>query len=124
VELLFVDDGSTDGTLDRIKTFADTDPRVSYLSFTRNVGLEAAFAAGLKYASKDKDWVVRPDADPQSPPSEVHKLMAKALEGWDVVFGIRTDRHDPLPRRLGSRMQHWFARRVLGIELPQSESSF
>src|SRR4029434_2342800 len=75
VELLFVDDGSTDGTLDRIKTFADTDPRASYLAFTRNFGLEAAFAAGFKYASKDKDWVVQLDADLQSPPSEVHKLM-------------------------------------------------
>jgi biotin carboxylase len=122
VELLFVDDGSTDRTLDRIKTFADADPRVFYLSFTRNFGLEAAFAAGFKYASKD--WVVQLDADLQSPPAEVHKLMAKALEGWDVVFGIRSDRHDPLPRRLGSRMQHWFARRVLGIDLPQGASSF
>jgi biotin carboxylase len=122
VELLFVDDGSTDGTLDRIKAFAHADRRVFYLSFTRNFGLEAAFAAGFKYASKD--WVVQLDADLQSPPAEVHKLIAKALEGWDVVFGIRTDRHDPLPRRLGSRMQHWFARRVLGIELPQGASSF
>jgi biotin carboxylase len=122
VELLFVDDGSTDGTLDRIKAFADANRRVFYLSFTRNFGLEAAFAAGFKYASKD--WVVQLDADLQSPPAEVHKLMAKALEGWDVVFGIRTDRHDPLPRRLGSRMQHWFARRALGIELPQGASSF
>jgi polyisoprenyl-phosphate glycosyltransferase len=122
VELLFVDDGSTDGTLDRIKAFAGADPRVFYLSFTRNFGLEAAFAAGFKYASQD--WVVQLDADLQSPPAEVHKLMAKALEGWDVVFGIRTDRHDPLPRRLGSRMQHWFARRVLGIELPHGSSSF
>jgi biotin carboxylase len=122
VELLFVDDGSTDGTLDRIKAFADADPRVSYLSFTRNFGLEAAFSAGFKYASKD--WVVQLDADLQSPPGEVHKLMAKALEGWDVVFGVRTDRHDPLPRRLGSSLQQWFARRALGIELPQGSSSF
>jgi biotin carboxylase len=122
VELLFVDDGSTDGTLDRIRAFADADPRVSYLSFTRNFGLEAATAAGFKYASKE--WLVQLDADLQSPPAEVHKLMAKALEGWDVVFGIRTNRHDPLPRRLGSRMQQWFARRVLGIELPQGSSSF
>ena len=122
VELLFVDDGSTDGTLDRIKAFARTDPRVSYLSFTRNFGLEAAFSAGFKYASKD--WVVQLDADLQSPPAEVHKLMAKALEGWDVVFGIRTDRRDPLARRLGSSLQQWFARRVLGIELPQGSSTF
>jgi hypothetical protein len=122
VELLFVDDGSSDGTLDRIKAFARTDPRVSYLSFTRNFGLEAAFSAGFKYASND--WVVQLDADLQSPPAEVHKLMAKALEGCDVVFGIRTDRRDPLARRLGSSLQQLLARRVLGIELPQGSSTF
>ncbi len=87
VEILFVDDGSTDGTLDRIKVFAANDLLVKYVSFTRNFGLEAAFSAGFTYASKP--WTVQFDADLQSPPEELHRLIDKALEGYDAVFAIR-----------------------------------
>jgi polyisoprenyl-phosphate glycosyltransferase len=122
-ELLFVDDGSDDGTLELIKAFAARDPRVSYISFTRNFGLEAAIAAGFRYASKR--WIVQLDADLQFPPSELPALLARALEGdCDVVFGIRRERRDSLLRRAASRAQHWIARRLLGIEIPDGASSF
>ena len=122
-ELLFVDDGSTDETLALIKRIADTDPRVKYLSFSRNFGLEAAFSAGFRYASKP--WIVQLDADLQSPPSEIHRLVDTATTGdYDVVFGVRRNRQDPWIRRVGSSLQHWVARQVLGIELPQGASTF
>jgi glycosyltransferase involved in cell wall biosynthesis len=121
-EIIFVDDGSTDRTLELIKRFAAQDPRVRYLSFTRNFGLEAAFSAGFRYAQFP--WTVQFDADLQSPPSELPKLMAKALEGYDVVFAMRIQRRDPAYRRWGSNLQHWMARRVFGIQLPRRGSIF
>jgi polyisoprenyl-phosphate glycosyltransferase len=120
-ELLFVDDGSTDSTLDRIKRLAATDPNVKYLSLSRNYGQEAAFSAGFRYSKAT--WTVQFDADLQSPASEVHKLVAKALEGYDAVFSYRPRRRDPLHRRLGSDLLNWVAAR-LGIELPQGAWGF
>ncbi len=120
-ELLFIDDGSTDATLDRVKQLAALDPNVKYLSFSRNFGQEAAFSAGFKYARAT--WTVQFDADLQAPASEVHKLIAKALEGYDAVFSYRPHRRDPLHRRLGSGLLNWVAVR-LGIELPRGAWGF
>jgi polyisoprenyl-phosphate glycosyltransferase len=122
VEVLFVDDGSTDATLERVRALAAADQRVKYLSFARNFGQEAAFSAGFKYATKP--WTVQFDADLQWPPEEVHKLLARTAEGYDVLFGIRERRHDPWFRRLGAAASQWVARAVLGIELPSGASAF
>ncbi|MER7044073.1 glycosyltransferase family 2 protein [Streptomyces jumonjinensis] len=122
-EILFIDDGSTDGTLGIIKRIAAADPRVSYLSFARNFGLESAFTAGFAYASKE--WTVQLDADLQSPPAELHKLARRAVEGdYDAVFAIRANRQDPWHRRLGTRAHQAIATRILGIELPVRASVF
>lgn len=122
VEILFVDDGSSDGTLERIKAFAAQDDRVKYLSFSRNFGLEAAFTAGFKYASKG--WTVQLDADLQSPPAEMHRLVERAREGYDVVFAIRRDRSDAWWRRAGTHAHQVIAAHLLGIEIPLGASVF
>jgi polyisoprenyl-phosphate glycosyltransferase len=122
VEVIFVDDGSTDATLERVRALAAADPRVKYLSFARNFGQEAAFSAGFKYAAKP--WTVQFDADLQWPPEEVHKLLARTAEGYDVVFGIRERRRDPWFRRLGAAASQWVARAWLGIEVPMGASAF
>ena len=122
VEVIFVDDGSTDATLERVRALAAADQRVKYLSFARNFGQEAAFSAGFKYAAKP--WTVQFDADLQWPPEEVHKLLARTAEGYDVVFGIRERRRDPWFRRLGAAASQWVARAWLGIELPMGASAF
>lgn len=122
-EILFVDDGSTDTTLSIIKRLAAGDPRVSYISFARNFGLESAFTAGFSYASKE--WTVQLDADLQSPPAEIHKLTRRAVEGeYDAVFAVRTGRQDPWYRRLGTVGHQAIATRILGIELPVHASVF
>ncbi|MEQ0559081.1 glycosyltransferase [Amycolatopsis sp. NEAU-NG30] len=61
LELFYVDDGSTDGTLTKIHSLAAADPRVRYVSFSRNFGFEAAFSAGYRYAAKP--WILHIDAD-------------------------------------------------------------
>jgi glycosyltransferase involved in cell wall biosynthesis len=122
LEILVVDDGSEDDTLERVRDLAALDSRVKYLSFTRNYGVEAAQHAAFRYASRP--WLVQVDADLQFPPEETWRLLAKAAEGYDVVFGVRTDRQDPAVRRLGSAAMHWIARNVLGITLARGASTF
>jgi glycosyltransferase involved in cell wall biosynthesis len=122
LEILFVDDGSTDGTLAKVKALCDRDSRVRYVSFSKNFGQEAAHGAGYRYARGT--WVVQLDADLQSPPAEAPKLIAKALEGYDVVYGIRRERDDPLFRRLGSSVQQRMAQWLFGVRLVYGSSVF
>lgn len=122
IEVLFVDDGSTDATLALVTGLAAEDPRVHYISFARTFGFEAAFAAGYKYASKP--WILHLDADLQSHPSQAHKLIAAASDRVDAVFGTRDQRADPALRRWGSTLSELIARRVLGIELPRGATTF
>jgi hypothetical protein len=122
LELIFVDDGSSDGTLDVIKRLARGDGRVRYISFTRNFGFEAAFSAGYRYASRP--WILHLDADQQFPAAEAHRLIETAAQGYDAVFGVRNDRKDPWPRRLGTAAFHGLAANVLRIELPRGATAF
>ncbi|MFI7128844.1 glycosyltransferase family 2 protein [Nonomuraea sp. NPDC050153] len=122
LEILFVDDGSTDDSLARIRTLAEADPRVRYLSFTRNFGIEAVMAAGFRYAGQP--WTVQCDADLQVPPSQIWRLLDGAAEGHDIVFGRRVRRRDPLVRKIGSAGLHWAARTVFRIEMPRGASTF
>jgi polyisoprenyl-phosphate glycosyltransferase len=121
LEILLIDNGSTDDTLAHIREVAATDARVRYLSLYRNHGLEPGQSAGFRYASRP--WTAQLDCDLQFPPEEIPKLLAAAA-GHDVVYGIREDRQDPLWRRIASRAQHWLARRVFGIAFPPGATTF
>ena len=97
-ELLFIDDGSRDGTLSEMKRLASTDERVKYLSFSRNFGKESAMYAGLKNATGD--FVAIMDADLQDPPSllpEMYKAVTE--EGYDSVATRRVTRKGEPPVR-------------------------
>ena len=122
LELFYVDDGSTDGSLEVIRSLAAGDPRVRYLSFSRNFGFEAAFSAGYRYAAKP--WILHVDADQQFPAAEAEKLIAAAEQGNDAVFGVRTNRQDPRLRRWGTAAFHFLGRRVLRIEIPPGATAF
>lgn len=122
LEVLFVDDGSTDDTLAEIRELAARDPRVAYASFTRNFGLEAAFSAGYRYARQE--WILHLDADLQFPPAEARHLVVAAQAGYDAVFGVRTARKDRWVRRFSSRAHDLIARRLLGIEIPPGATTF
>jgi dolichol-phosphate mannosyltransferase len=100
-EVVFVDDGSTDGTADVLRQLAGADPRVRVLRLRRNAGQTAAMHAGFQAARGAV--VVTMDADLQNDPHDIPKLLA-ALPGQDAVCGWRVDRHDPWTKRVASRI--------------------
>jgi len=100
-EIVYIDDGSTDGSLDLLRKFAESEARVHVIEFSRNYGQHAAVFAGL--ANSTGEIVVTLDADLQNPPEEIPRLVAKMEEGFDVVGTRRKNRKDPLFRRLASR---------------------
>jgi dolichol-phosphate mannosyltransferase len=104
-EVLFVDDGSTDGSDAVIRGLAAADPRVRLLRLDRNHGLSAAFHAGFEAARGEA--IVTLDSDLQSDPRDIPALLGR-LERFDAACGWRTERRDPWPKRLSSR----FANRV------------
>ena len=104
IELLFIDDGSTDDTLSIIKKYAEQNSSVKYISLARNFGKEAAIYAGLQHASGD--YVVIMDADLQDPPSLLPELYAAVkTEGYDSAATRRISRKGEPPIR------SWFARK-------------
>lgn len=90
VELIFVDDGSHDRTREILKAFALENPRVKIIGFARNFGHQIAVTAGID--ASNGDAVVLIDADLQDPPEVIHKMIEKWREGFDVVYGTRTER--------------------------------
>jgi dolichol-phosphate mannosyltransferase len=121
-EIVFVDDGSRDQTPAMVRAASASDPRVKLVRFSRNYGQEAAVQAGILHASGR--WIVQMDGDLQNPPEELTKLLAKRDEGYEIVYGVRTRRRDPLHRVLASRMMVWFMRSVLDVELPEDVTTF
>jgi glycosyltransferase involved in cell wall biosynthesis len=115
-EVLVVDDGSTDGSLARLREINSRDPRWRIISFRRNFGQTAAFSAGFDYALGDV--VITMDADLQNDPSGIPLLLDKMAEGYDVVSGWRKDRHDAyLSRRVPSMIANRLVSRASGVPL-------
>jgi len=99
-QFLFVNDGSRDGTLAELKKLAQEDPRVKYLSFSRNFGKESAMHAGLTYA-KGSDAVVLIDCDLQQPPALIPEMIRYYEEGYKIVYTKgRTRKGEPKLRTL------------------------
>ena len=90
VELIFVDDGSRDKTRDLIRSYANSDSRVKIICFSRNFGHQIAVTAGIDAAKGDA--VILIDADLQDPPEVAHQMIALWRQGFDVVYGTRTER--------------------------------
>ncbi len=115
-ELIFVDDGSTDGSFDILKDLHAADPKVRVIRFRRNFGQTAALSAGFAHARGD--IVVALDADLQNDPADIPMLLAKLEEGYDVVSGWRKKRHDKaLTRRLPSKVANWLISRITAVRL-------
>jgi len=101
-ELIYVDDGSADKSLELLIGYAAKDKRIRSVEFNRNYGQHSAVFAGL--AQTTGDIVVTLDADLQNPPEEVPRLVAKMEEGYDVVGSVRKNRQDPFFRKIASKL--------------------
>lgn len=122
-EVVFVDDGSTDDTLAKLRRRHAGDARICTVSFSRNFGKEIAVAAGLRYATGDA--VVIMDADLQHPPELIPEFIARWRDGYDVVYAQRTDRDaDSLSRRIFARVFYAAFRVLSGTELPANAGDF
>ena len=110
-EILFVDDGSTDGTTARLKELAGQHPQVKVVCFRRNYGQTAAMQAGLQMARHDV--IVTLDGDLQNDPADIPMMLAKLDEGYDLVHGWRKKRQDKwLSRKLPSKIANWLISRT------------
>lgn len=114
-EIIFIDDGSTDGSIEIIKTFRQHDANVRYIRFRRNFGKSAALAAGFRHARYP--IIATLDADLQDLPEQLPLLIDKLHEGYDLVSGWRYKRHDKLSRRAGSKFYNWVTAFLTGVRL-------
>jgi polyisoprenyl-phosphate glycosyltransferase len=122
-ELLFIDDGSSDATLAAIHQAHRRDPRVKALSLSRNFGKEAALSAGLDHVSGQA--VVPIDVDLQDPPEAIGDMLAKWREGYEVVYGVRRNRHsDSLPKRLTADLYYRAHNYLSDDKIPEHAGDF
>lgn len=109
-EIILVDDGSADRSMEMIIEASQKDPRIVGVILTSNFGQHAAVTAGFQ-TSRGK-YVVTLDADLQNPPEEIYKLLEKLREGYDVVGSIRENRQDTFFRKFGSKMVNLMVRKL------------
>ncbi len=114
-EIVTVDDGSTDASVQILKELRQQDARLRIVRFSRNFGQSPALYAGLEKARGQ--YVVMLDADLQNYPEDIPKLVARLDEGYDMVSGYRANRQDSLFRNGASRVLNWFIARVTGQPL-------
>jgi len=114
-EIVFVDDGSTDGTAERIGALALRDPNVRLVRLRRNFGQTAAFSAGFDTAQGE--IVVTMDGDRQNDPLDIPRLVAQVEAGYDIVCGWRKDRKDPLSKRVPSFFANQLISWATGVKL-------
>ena len=115
-EIIYVDDGSSDGSFEILRELYEEDPRVKVIRFRKNYGQTAALAAGFDHATGDV--VITMDADRQNDPADIPRLIEGINEGYDVVSGWRKDRKDPfLNRRLPSMIANGLISLITGVHL-------
>lgn len=121
-ELVLVDDGSQDDTVERVSALMKQHDRMRLIRLSRPFGQEIAISAGLDSVIGDFVVVMLPDSDP---PALVPEMVDRARSGVEVVFGIRKSRKsDPLFLRLGSALFYWYCNRVLRLGLPKNSTHF
>jgi polyisoprenyl-phosphate glycosyltransferase len=121
-ELVFVNDGSSDGTAELLDAISAADDRVRALHLSRNFGHQPALTAGLDHARGDA--VIALDGDLQDPPEVIPELLEKWREGFDVVYAVRTKRKEGLAKRLGYFAFYRLLRGVSDLPIPLDAGDF
>ncbi len=122
-EVVFVDDGSRDGTSDRVREARAADPRVKLVRLRRNFGKAAALTAGFDHCRGS--LVVTMDGDLQDDPAEIPRLLETLESGaFDLVSGWKQDRKDPLSKTLPSKLFNWATRKLAQVDLHDFNCGF
>jgi len=121
-ELLFVDDGSTDGTLVLLEEAAQRDSRIMVLSLSRNFGHQAALTAALDHVTGDATVLM--DGDLQDEPESIPRFLQKFFEGYDVVYAQRTRRKEAWPLRLSYYVFYRLMAQLSDMKLPLDAGDF
>lgn len=121
-ELIFIDDGSKDKTIDILKFTAQADDTVHYISFSRNFGKEAAMLAGLSYASGDCAVIM--DADLQHPPELIPQMVDGYLEGYDQVIGRRNRQGDSKRKTLSAHLYYKMINSIVDVKMVDGMGDF
>lgn len=122
VELVFVDDGSSDNSLEILKKIASTDPLARYVSFSRNFGKESAMLAGMQRATGDAVIII--DADLQHPPELLGRMVELHKQGFDQVIAQRDREGDKAVRSLLSRTYYWLINKLVDVKLVNGVGDF
>jgi glycosyltransferase involved in cell wall biosynthesis len=122
-EVIFIDDGSRDGTAQRVRAARERDPRVKLVRLRRNFGKAAALCAGFDHCAGR--IVITMDGDLQDDPEEIPRFLAALEEGdLDLVSGWKRRRQDPASKRLPSRLFNWVTRRLAQVDLHDFNCGF
>ena len=114
-EVIYVDDGSSDDTIDKLRRLQAADARLRIVELAANFGQHAAFTAGFEQARGR--YLVTMDADLQCDPADIPRLIEPLTRGFDLVSGVRRDRKDPSSRQLFSRLTTSIVTRLAGVPL-------
>jgi glycosyltransferase involved in cell wall biosynthesis len=122
-ELIFVNDGSKDRTVELVSMFCDFDPNVRLINFSRNFGHQIAISAGMDYAQGDAIVVI--DADLQDPPEVIIDMIAKWKEGFEVVYGKRLKRKgETLFKKMTAKLFYRTLRSLTNVDIPVDTGDF
>lgn len=122
-EIIFVNDGSKDDSLNILKGFAGADKTVKVISFSRNFGHQAAISAGMEHSCGEA--VIIMDADLQDPPEVVLRMIEKWKEGCDIVYGKRVKRKGERPfKKLTAFLYYRLLARITGLNIPKDTGDF
>ena len=114
-EIIYVDDGSTDGTLNALKNFCASNPKIKVVSLSRNFGHQAALLAGIRQTSGDA--IVTTDADLQDPPEVIADMVRCCQAGHDIVYGVRSERSsDGLFKKTSAALFYKFIK-CMGVDI-------
>jgi glycosyltransferase involved in cell wall biosynthesis len=121
-EFLFMNNRSTDGTLQALQALQARDPRVRYVTLSRNFGYQASITAGMRHAAGDA--IVNIDVDCEDPPEMIPKLIAGWLDGADVVYGLRDKRKEFLGMHLARKLFYRVTRSISDHEIVLDMAEF